>query len=50
MYIISDSLTVFGCLGGHEAIETVVNDFYDRVLNDERVLHHFKDSNITDNR
>ncbi|WP_227357232.1 group I truncated hemoglobin [Haladaptatus salinisoli] len=46
----SDDETVFDRLGGHEAVESVVNDFYDRVLNDERVNHHFEDSNTTELR
>ncbi|RBI59784.1 group 1 truncated hemoglobin [halophilic archaeon] len=46
----SDDETVFDRLGGHEAVESVVNDFYDRVLNDERVIHHFEDSDTTELR
>ncbi|WP_254534857.1 group I truncated hemoglobin [Halomarina litorea] len=46
----SEDETVFDRLGGHEAVESVVNDFYDRVLNDERVIHHFEDSNTTELR
>ena len=44
----SEDKTVFDRLGGHEAVESVVNDFYSRVLNDERVIHHFEDSNTTE--
>ena len=39
--------SVFERLGGREAVETVVDDFYDRVLTDERVVHHFEDSDTT---
>ncbi|MFC6837910.1 group I truncated hemoglobin [Halomarina ordinaria] len=46
----SEDETVFDRLGGHEAVESVVNDFYDRVLDDERVVHHFEDSNTTELR
>jgi hemoglobin len=46
----SENDTVFDRLGGHEAIKSVVTDFYDRVLNDERVIHHFEDSNTTELR
>ncbi|MFC4990478.1 group I truncated hemoglobin [Saliphagus infecundisoli] len=46
----SNDKTVFTRLGGHEAVESVVNDFYDRVLNDERVIHHFEDSDTTELR
>ena len=45
-----DDQTVFDRLGGHEAVESVVNDFYDRVLTDERVIHHFEDSDTTEPR
>lgn len=46
----SDDETVFDRLGGHDAVESVVNDFYDRVLSDERVIHHFEDSDTTELR
>ncbi|WP_435361595.1 group I truncated hemoglobin [Haloarchaeobius sp. DFWS5] len=39
--------TVFDRLGGQDAVEAVVDDFYDRVLSDERVLHHFEGSDTT---
>lgn len=42
--------TVFDRLGGREAVESVVDDFYDRVLTDDRVIHHFEDSNTTELR
>lgn len=45
-----DDETVFERLGGQAAVESIVNDFYDRVLNDQRVLHHFEDSDTTELR
>lgn len=45
-----DDETVFDRLGGRDAVESVVDDFYDRVLTDERVLHHFEDSDTTELR
>jgi hemoglobin len=39
--------TVFDRIGGHEAVESVVDEFYDRVLNDERVVHHFEGTDTT---
>lgn len=33
-------------LGGEKAIEAVVGNFYSRMLNDERVAHFFKDTNM----
>ncbi|NHN59433.1 group 1 truncated hemoglobin [Halorussus rarus] len=42
--------TVFERLGGRDAVESVVDDFYDRVLSDERVVHHFEDSDTTELR
>lgn len=38
---------LFDRLGGQEAIETVVDDFYDRVLTDEQIAHHFEDTDTT---
>jgi hemoglobin len=46
----TEGTTIFEQLGGHEAIENVVDDFYDRVLSDERVIHHFEDSDTTELR
>ncbi|SFG92853.1 hemoglobin [Halopelagius inordinatus] len=43
----SDDQTVFDRLGGHDAVESVVDDFYDRVLSDDRLVHHFEDSDTT---
>jgi len=38
---------VFDRIGGRETVESVVDEFYDRVLNDERVHHHFEGSDTT---
>ena len=46
----SDDETVFDRFGSHEAVESVVDDFYDRVLDDDRIIHHFEDSDTTELR
>ncbi len=35
--------TLYDRLGGQDAIAAVVDEFYDRVLADETVAHHFED-------
>lgn len=45
-----DDETVFDRLGGRESVTSVVDDFYDRVLSDERVIHHFEDSDTDELR
>ncbi|MFC7137414.1 group I truncated hemoglobin [Halobaculum litoreum] len=35
--------TLYERLGGDDAIATVVDDFYDRMLDDDRVRHYFDD-------
>ncbi|OYR53059.1 group 1 truncated hemoglobin [Halorubrum sp. Ea8] len=42
--------TLYDRLGGGPAIGAVVNEFYDRVLADERVAHHFDDVEMADQR
>lgn len=37
-------------LGGRKAIDAVVDDFYDRVLADERINHYFDDADVEDLR
>jgi hemoglobin len=39
--------TLYERLGGEGGIDAVVDDFYDRVLADERVDHHFEDVDVT---
>lgn len=36
------SKTLYDRLGGRDAIEAVVDEFYDRVLTDERLEHYFE--------
>jgi len=42
--------TLYDRLGGEPAIGAVVDEFYDRVLDDERVAHHFDDVEMADQR
>lgn len=38
----SMSRTIYSEIGGREAVEAVVDDFYDRVLSDDRLEHFFE--------
>lgn len=38
--------TLYERLGGEESIETVVTEFYDRVMADELVNHYFSDTDM----
>ena len=42
--------TLYDRLGGEPAVGAVVNEFYDRVLDDESVAHHFDDVDMSDQR
>ncbi|WP_418286599.1 group I truncated hemoglobin [Halorubrum sp. DTA46] len=42
--------TLYERLGGREAIGAVVDEFYDRVLEDGRVAHHFEDVDMAAQR
>ena len=42
--------TLYERLGGREAIETAVDEFYDRVLSDERLEGFFEDISTTELR
>ena len=42
----SDS--VYAAIGGREAVEAVVTDFYDRVLSDERLVDYFEEMEMTE--
>ena len=42
--------TLYERLGGEPAIGAVVNEFYDRVLADDRVNHYFDDVDMADQR
>lgn len=46
----TDDETIFDRLGGTGAVDDAVDDFYDRVLADERVAHHFEDTDVTELR
>lgn len=37
-------------IGGRDAVEVIVDDFYDSVLGDERINHYFADQDMTDLR
>lgn len=39
--------TLYERLGGRDAIGTVVDEFYDRVLSDERLVEFFEDTSMT---
>ena len=39
--------TLFERIGGAASIENVVDDFYDRLTRDPRVLHHFDPTRLT---
>jgi hemoglobin len=39
--------TVFEQIGGYEALEVVVSDFYDRVLNDDELTGFFSGTNMS---
>ena len=42
--------TLYERLGGEPAIGAIVNEFYDRVLADDRVNHYFDDVDMADQR
>lgn len=44
------SESLYDRLGGDEAIDAVVDDFYDRVLADDRISHYFEDADVDDLR
>ena len=39
--------SIYSEIGGHEALEVVVNDFYDRVLADDELAPFFTGANIS---
>lgn len=41
------STTLYERLGGRESIDAVVEEFYDRVLSDDRVIHFFEDADTS---
>ncbi|WP_396612487.1 group 1 truncated hemoglobin [Haloferax sp. S1W] len=38
--------SLYSEIGGREAVDAVVSDFYDRVLADESVAHYFEDTDM----
>jgi len=44
------SQTIYQEIGGRDAVEAVVDDFYDRVLNDEQLRPYFEETDMTDLR
>lgn len=42
--------TLYERLGGRDAIKTAVDEFYDRVLGDDRLVDFFEDTSITELR
>lgn len=44
------SRSVYEELGGSAAVEAVVDDFYTRVLDDERLVSYFEDTDMADLR
>lgn len=39
--------TIYDEIGGEDAVARIVDDFYDRVLDDESIAHYFDDQNMT---
>ncbi|WP_368409390.1 group 1 truncated hemoglobin [Halorussus gelatinilyticus] len=39
--------TLYERLGGEDAISAVVESFYDRVLDDERIAHYFEETDMS---
>ncbi|WP_411965483.1 group I truncated hemoglobin [Haloferax sp. YSMS24] len=46
----SGTQSLYDRLGGREAIAAVVDEFYDRMLDDERVAHYFDDIDMAAQR
>lgn len=44
------SRTIYREMGGRETVEAVVDDFYDRVLSDERLAPFFEDTSMEELR
>jgi hypothetical protein len=42
--------SLYARIGGREAVEAVVSDFYDRVLADDSVAHYFDDIDMVEQR
>ena len=46
----TDDSTLYERLGGKESIAAVVDEFYDRMLADDRVAHHFEETDMVAQR
>jgi len=44
------SQTIYQDIGGRDAVEAVVDDFYERVLDDDRLTPYFEDTEMEDLR
>ncbi len=44
------SQSIYDEIGGRDAVEAVVSDFYDAVLADERITHYFEEQDMTELR
>jgi hemoglobin len=44
------SQTIYNEIGGRDAVEAVVDDFYDQVLDDEQLLPYFEDTEMAELR
>lgn len=44
------SQTIYRDIGGRDAVEAVVDDFYERVLDDEQLTPYFEDTEMEDLR
>lgn len=42
--------TIYDEIGGREAVEAVVSDFYDAVLDDEQLVEYFEDQDMAELR
>lgn len=42
--------TIYDEIGGRDAVEAVVADFYDNVLDDERIRHYFDEQDMAELR
>jgi len=44
------SQTIYQAIGGRDAVEAVVDDFYERVLDDDQLTPYFEDTDMEDLR
>ena len=43
----TSTTSLYDILGGHDTMQIVVDDFYQRMLNDERINHYFEHLDMT---